>query len=131
MKHDEFIGKVQHLAQLPSRGDAERATWATLQTLGERLAGGETKDFASQLPPVLGAYAMSGLAGVGVPFTLDEFFLLVSAREGVDLFKGAEHAKAVIEVLQEAISQGEIEHICAQLPDEYKQLFGQQSARSS
>ena len=53
MKHDEFIGQVQHRARLGSRGDAERATWATLQTLGERLAGGEAKDFASQLPPVL------------------------------------------------------------------------------
>ena len=57
MKHDEFIGKVQHLARLGSRGDAERATWATLQTLGERLAGGEAKELASQLPPVLAAYA--------------------------------------------------------------------------
>lgn len=130
MKHDEFIGKVQHLARLGSRGDAERASWATLQTLGERLAGGETKDFASQLSPVLGAYAMSGFAGIGAPFSLDDFFLLVSEREGVDLLKAAEHAMAVIEVLQEAISQGEIEHIRAQLPDEYKQLFRQQSAQS-
>ncbi len=44
MKHDEFIGRVQHYARLPSRGDAERATRATLETLGERLAGGEPKD---------------------------------------------------------------------------------------
>ena len=51
MKHDEFIGRVQHYARLASRGDAERATRATLETLGERLAGGEPKDLASQLPP--------------------------------------------------------------------------------
>jgi uncharacterized protein (DUF2267 family) len=38
MKHDEFIGQVQHRARLSSRGDAKRASWATLQTLGERLA---------------------------------------------------------------------------------------------
>ena len=73
MKHDEFIGRVQHLAQMSSRGDAERATWATLQTLGERLAGGETKDFAAQLPPQLAQYALSGLAGMGERFPVEEF----------------------------------------------------------
>jgi uncharacterized protein (DUF2267 family) len=130
MKHDEFIGKVQHLAQLGSRGDAERAAWATLQTLGERLAGGEAKDLASQLPPVLAAYALSGYAGIGARFSLNEFFLLISDREGVDLPRAAHHARAVIEVLQEAISKGEIDDIRAQLPDEYNQLFSQQSAGS-
>jgi uncharacterized protein (DUF2267 family) len=130
MKHDEFIGKVQHLARLSSRGDAERATWATLQTLGERLAGGEAKDFASQLPPVLAAYALSGYAGIGARFSLNDFFQIVSEREGADLLQATEHARAVIEVLQEAISQGEVEDIRAQLPDEYKQLFYQQSAES-
>lgn len=32
MRHDEFIGEVQHRAKLPSRGDAERATRITLET---------------------------------------------------------------------------------------------------
>ena len=50
MKHDEFIGQVQHRARLSSRGEAERATRATLETLAERLAGGEEQDLAAQLP---------------------------------------------------------------------------------
>ena len=123
MKHDEFIGQVQHRARLGSRGDAERATWATLQTLGERLAGGEAKDFASQLPPVLAEYALSGCAGAGERFSVGEFFQRVSNREGVDVPRAAHHARAVIEVVQEAISKGEIDDICAQLPSEYNQLF--------
>lgn len=49
MKHDEIIGQVQHRAHLSSRGDAEIATRATLETLAERLAGGEVNDLASQL----------------------------------------------------------------------------------
>ena len=123
MKHDEFIGQVQHRARLRSRGDAERATWATLQTLGERLAGGEAKDFASQLPPVLAKYALSGQAGAGEHFSVDEFFRRVSDREGVDLPKAVFHACVVISVLQEALSQGEIDDIRAQLPPEYDRLF--------
>ena len=64
MKHDEFIGRVQHYARLASRGDAERATRATLETLGERLAGGEPKDLASQLPPEIGLHLLQ-YGGIG------------------------------------------------------------------
>ena len=123
MKHDEFIGQVQHRARLGSRGDAERATRATLETLGERLAGGEPKDLASQLPPELGRHVLEGLAGLGEPFSLDEFFRRVSVREGVDLPKAAFHARMVISVLREAISPGEIDDILSQLPPEYDRLF--------
>jgi uncharacterized protein (DUF2267 family) len=44
MKYDEFISQVQRRADLASREEAERATRATMETLGERLAGGEAKD---------------------------------------------------------------------------------------
>ncbi len=54
MKHDEFIGQMQYRARLSSRGAAERATRATLETLAERLAGGEARDLAAQLPPEIG-----------------------------------------------------------------------------
>lgn len=50
MDHDEFIGQVQHRARLSSRGDAQTAVRATLETLAERLAGGEPSDLAAQLP---------------------------------------------------------------------------------
>jgi uncharacterized protein (DUF2267 family) len=123
MKHDEFIGQVQHRARLGSRGDAERATRATLETLGERLAGGEPKDLASQLPPELGRHVLEGLAGLGEPFSLDEFFRRVSVREGVDLPKAIFHARMVISVLKEAVSQGEIDDVLSQLPPEYDRLF--------
>ena len=123
MKHDEFIGKVQNRAHLGSRGDAERATWATLQTLAERLKGGEAKDMASQLPPHLAQYALSGLPGMGEHFSIDEFFQRVSDREGEDLSQAVFHSRAVIDVLKEAISPGEIKDICAQLPPDFNRLF--------
>ena len=53
MKYDEFIGQVQHRAGLGSHTEAECATRATLETLAERLAGGEAHDLAAQLPPEL------------------------------------------------------------------------------
>jgi uncharacterized protein (DUF2267 family) len=123
MKHDEFIGQVQHRARLSSRGEAERATRATLETLAERLAGGEAKDLASQLPQEIGEYLRREWSGMGERFSLDEFFRRVSLREGVDLPDAIFHARAVIEVVSEAVSKGEMDDVRAQLPAEFDRLF--------
>ena len=55
--------------------------------------------------------------------TLDEFFELVSEREGVDLADATLHARVVIGVLTEAVSQGEIKDVRVQLPAAFAQLF--------
>ena len=73
MKTDEFVAEVQQRAGLDSEA-AFNAISATLATLSERLAGGEAKDLASQLPYEIGVYLMQPMAGAGVPFGLDEFF---------------------------------------------------------
>jgi uncharacterized protein (DUF2267 family) len=121
--HDEFIGQVQQRARLSSRGDAERATRVVLETLAKRLAGGEPKDLASQLPPELGRHLLHGRAGTGEPFSLDGFFELVSVREGVGLPDAVQHVRAVIAVLQEAVSPGESEDVRSQLPRDFDRLF--------
>jgi uncharacterized protein (DUF2267 family) len=123
MKHDEFIGQVQHRAQLGSRGQAERATRVTLETLAERLAGGEAKDLAAQLPLEIGEHLTDQWSAIGERFSLEEFFRRVSLREGVDLPDAIFHARAVIEVLSEAVSKGEMDDVRAQLPAEFDRLF--------
>lgn len=123
MKYDEFIGQVRHRARLGSHAEAERATRATLETLAERLAGGEAHDLAAQLPPELARYLELPDAGIGAKLTLVEFFELVSEREGVDLEDSAFHARVVIGVLTEAVSIGEIQDVRVQLPAAFAQLF--------
>jgi uncharacterized protein (DUF2267 family) len=123
MKHDEFIGQVQHRARVSSRGDAEIATRATLETLAERLAGGEADDLASQLPRGIAEHLRSRLARQNERFSVEEFFQRVSRREGVDLPKAIYHARAVIAVLYEAVSPGEMADVHAQLPAEFVRLF--------
>lgn len=56
MKHDEFIGHVQHGARLASRGAAERATRAALETLRERVPDGLADNLAAQLPTEIGEH---------------------------------------------------------------------------
>lgn len=124
MQHDEFIGQVQHKAHLASRGDAERATMAVLQTLAERLAGGAAENLASELPPHLANYVLLGdETQEAERMSLDEFFHRVAEREGVDLPKSVHHVRAVLEVLGEAISEGQMRKIRMQLPDEWDPLF--------
>ena len=123
MRYDEFIGQVQHRAGLGSHTEAERATRATLETLAERLAGGEAHDLAAQLPPELARSLEAPDAGIGAKLTLDEFFELVSEREGVDLPDATFHARVVIGVLTEAVSIGEIQDVRVQLPVAFAQLF--------
>ena len=123
MKSDEFIAKVQRRADLDSQEEAMLAIGATLATLAERLAGGEAKDLASQLPPEIGVFLLQPYAGIGDPFGLEEFFRLVSERAGIDLQDASLQARVVIGVLCEAVSMGEIENVRSQLPQDIRQLF--------
>lgn len=121
MQYDEFVGEVQNRARLPSRGDTVRAIQATLETLAERIAPGEANDLAAQLPPELGMFLRE--IDTIERFSVDDFFLRVAAKETADLPDAAHHARAVLAVLQEAVTTGELEDIQAQLPDNYKPLF--------
>lgn len=123
MKYDEFIAQVERRAGLDSRDAAIRATAATLETLAERLAGGEAKDLASQLPPEIGIYLEQPLAGAGEPFTVDEFFERVSKRMGVALADATFQARIIIALVSEVVTVGEIENVRAQLPADFRELF--------
>jgi uncharacterized protein (DUF2267 family) len=121
MQFDEFVGLVQHRARLASNGEAVHAIRATLTTLGERLFGEEAKNLAAQLPEEIGFYLKQ--ANAREAFSLKEFYQRVSTLEHADLPIAIYHARAVMSVLLDAVSPGEIADIRAQLPTEYNQLF--------
>lgn len=123
MRYDQFVSRVQHRAGLGTQQAAVAAIRATLETLAERLKGGEAEHLAAQLPQELAFYLRPSLVGSGT-FSLDEFFSRVGRREGVDEAAAAEHAKAIAGVLQEAVSPGEIADVRTQLPKEFAPLFG-------
>jgi len=121
MKYDEFIGQVQHRARLDSRGAAVRATRAVLEVLAERIHPGERSNLCAQLPEEIALYLERNPEPER--FGLDEFFERVSEHEGSPPSKAVHHARAVISVLQDAVSSGQIEDVRAQLPEEYAPLF--------
>ena len=123
MQADEFLGQVQHKAHLATLGEAMRATRATLETLAERLGSDETRHLAAQLPHEIQLFLNEGGLPVPERFDSDEFLLRVCAREGIDLPLSTDHARAVIDVLTEAVPSGEIDDMLGRLPDDYRRLF--------
>ncbi len=125
MTYEEFVGNVQHHARLGSEGDTMRAIEATLATLAERIPGDQADHLAAQLPAALGAYvkANRGADRTSESFDLGEFYERVARREGVDLPDAVHHAKVVMNVVREAITPGEMDHLWSALPDEYNEIF--------
>lgn len=121
MQYDEFVGQVQHRARLASTGEAVHAIHATLSTLSERIFGNEATNLAAQLPQEIGVYLIpSELPEV---FSMKNFYERVASRERADLPIAIYHARAVMSVVLDAVSPGEIADLRAQLPREYDHLF--------
>ncbi|MGH8001819.1 MAG: DUF2267 domain-containing protein [Brasilonema sp.] len=123
MKYDEFIKHVQGVAQLNSREEAERATYATLETIKERIVGDEAKDLAAQLPKELGKYLHGREGENGQYFSMQEFITRVSEKEGVDPITAAIHVRSIFIVLRNAVSPGEFKDFQANFSDDYAEIF--------
>jgi uncharacterized protein (DUF2267 family) len=123
MEASEIVTKVQALGQTQSPEQANRAIQATLETLAERILGDEANHLAAQLPAPMAEY-LKGRAGEnGEPFSLKEFYRRVSEREGIDPTQAAIHSRAVVTVLNAAVTTGEFEDVKTNLPREYEDLF--------
>lgn len=126
MQYGEFLRKVQdHIG--PTQGsaasdEASLAITATLEALGECIPGEEARNLADQLPKEMKEplYQASEDAKV---CSVETFLWRISEKEGVDAGMATDHASAVMSVLGEAASEGELEAIRAQLPQEFDALF--------
>jgi uncharacterized protein (DUF2267 family) len=125
MPAEEFFRRVADRAG-PDEATARRATEAVLETLAERLAGGEVEDVRKELPPELHAALRRGkdrVHGVARSMTLDEFLSLVAEREAVSVDAAREHARAVFATLRDALVEKTFTDVDAELPKEYDALL--------
>lgn len=127
MQYDEFLDRVLERTAADTREDARRAVEATLSTLGERLDRTERRKLAAQLPNELQAILEHPHDGSDRQrherFMLEEFYKRVAGRLDLRYGRAEETAKAVTSVLQEAVSEGEIEDVLSSMSSEYRQLF--------
>lgn len=128
MQYDEFIQRVQIEGEIESRDEALEATEAVLSTLGECIYQTEVADLAAQLPRGIGDFLTARQPperskGDVQHYSLEEFYNRVSARTNSRYPQAVKLARAVTEVLMDAVSGGQIEDIKRELPEGFGDLF--------
>lgn len=124
---DEFLETVAERAGVDSRSAAETATEATLETLGERLTGGQAADLAHYLPDDLAPALDRPDDEDARDLSFDEFVTRVARREGVEEASARVHAHAVGSALADAASEREVDAARKQLPDPFGAVFDRPS----
>jgi uncharacterized protein (DUF2267 family) len=119
--YEDFIEAVARRAGV-SADQATTITRATLETLADRISGGEANDLANQLPEGLDDHLRKPQEHVE-PFGLGEFVQRITARAGVDDVLASAGAHAVLTTLHEAVTGDEFEDMVAQLPTEFRQVI--------
>jgi uncharacterized protein (DUF2267 family) len=117
----KVVDRLATLAEV-DEDTARRAADAVLETLAERISGGQARDLEGWLPPELRPPVERARAAKGeqpLPLSLDEFIERVAEREGVSRDDARRHARAVLATLREAIAQKEFADTIAQLPRDY------------
>ena len=130
MQEHEFVSAVKESLDLPDNDAARTAVRSTLVLLGQRLAGGETKDLASQLPGGLKEYLPD--EGAGERFSVDTFYERIADQEGggVTVAQARQHARSIAKGLETALSDGEWSNFVSQLPSDFADFLGTDSAQN-
>ncbi|KAB1153232.1 DUF2267 domain-containing protein [Micromonospora sp. DT46] len=122
MNYDTFVDQVAQRTRTSSE-QAVTLTRATLETLAERLTGGEVLDLAAQLPKPL-QLVLKPRPGTesAERFGAAEFVARVAVRAGVTEPAARDAARAVFVTLREAISGGEFDDVVMQLPRDFRDM---------
>ena len=121
MNYQQFIDRVRERGLISDLDHAARAATAIVQTLSERLEGGESGDLLAQLPKALQLTVRPYESSMA--YGEREVVKKVREREGVSIDDARRHIRAVFTTLEEATSSGEMSHLRAQLPQDYASLF--------
>lgn len=122
MNYDTFVDQVAwRTGAAPHR--ALELTRATLETLAERLTGGEALDLATQLPkPLAMVLRPTPDTEAADRFGAAEFVARVALRAGIEETAARHVARAVFITLREAVTGGEFDELIAQLPRDYRDI---------
>ena len=131
IQFDDFLRRVEaRAAGGLNQGGAERAIDATLTTLGEQMPKGELDRLADQLPRELQRSLRAGGARVEElnGFGVEGFLARVAGREGLSPSEALDHARAIFDVLEQAVTGPELHHVRERLPEQFATLFASPAA---
>jgi uncharacterized protein (DUF2267 family) len=115
MGYRELIKKIQHDSGF-SDVESQEALDLMVESIAERLEEDERMDFASQLPAELQALAIEA----EMPSKHERHEDIIKEfmeKEGIDEGRAKKQVLTAWKALKSTISEGEIRHIRAQLPD--------------
>lgn len=126
MDYDTFVGEVQNRAQLSSREDAVRVIRITLETVSERIDPEGAENLAAQLPEEIGRHLEK--VDAVESFSWDEFVDRIVERGDYEPESesgdAVHHVRAVMDVVDDAISGTTLEDLRDQLPGgDWAELF--------
>lgn len=129
MDYSEFIDQVMAQTDYDDRQQAIDVSRAVLGTLGEFLGQTQRRKFKSQLPGELREFVLAwkdtadaskDLAG----FPIERFVTRVQARSNLNHHQAVSGILAVTNVLQQAVSHGELKEMADRLRAQYGTLLG-------
>ncbi len=115
MQYRELVKTVQDYSGF-SDSEADEALRVFIETLSARLEGGEREDFASQLPSELKDLALSVTETIN--FNRNDLYQTVSELQEIEEPHARKQVKAVWSALKDALSEGQINDIRDQLPQD-------------
>ncbi|MGY0008009.1 DUF2267 domain-containing protein [Micromonospora sp. I033] len=122
MNYGTFVDRVARRTGT-SEERATELTRATLETLAERLTGGEVLDLAAQLPkPLQRLLNPHPRTEAADRFGAAEFVARVAQRAAVDENAARDGIRAVFCTLREAITGGEFQDVAVQLPRDFRDM---------
>lgn len=125
MRYPEFLQQVQAHGGPAEAEHADAASKQVLAALGQRLAGREPHELASQLPGELQDPLLRPTGAAEIGDDLDEFLRRIAEREGRGCSpeQALTHSRAVLGTIAGFVSEGEIQDLRSQLPAGYAPLF--------
>jgi uncharacterized protein (DUF2267 family) len=120
--HKEFILSVADRSGL-SRQESQDVTHSTLQTLADRISGGETRQLAVHLPDEFRQYLTPRQEGAH-QFGLDEFVRRVSEHTGLTEQEATNGIRGVFLTLRDGLPEDPFGDVLSQLPKDFERLVG-------
>lgn len=116
MLYRTFVKRVQDYFGFSDR-EAETALRLVVEIIASRLDYGERNDFANQLPMELKLMVLS-MRDHTIRFDTDDLYDELVQLQDIDRPRAVKQVEAVWQALEDVLSEGHIDHIRAQFPEE-------------